>query len=331
MAAPAEIVIGRPRTELLISPEQKAPSLKLSFNGQGDGAAKVLRQLMEHGHEIVGVVATKNEEDPVRKLATETGIPIVNLGVVNKPKSIETMQSWNADLGVGFFLQASLDQGVYSIPEYGTMNFHLSLLNKRRGRDSMNWAVLKGDKYLGASWFLMSKKIDAGPIVRQIKFTNNEKSQGAQYFEHLDEFITNTADAVDEMAVGIDIRRKSTGREKLPLVAQDPKTATEDPPMTLKHTRVSPRIMRADTIIRTIQAGGPGTWVMRAEGGRLFLSKPSLDTSGIQLLPGETSVVDRGLALGTRKGVLIAGSVGSDPKEKIPAQDYVNQKGPIQL
>lgn len=331
MAAPVELRIGKPRTELSLSPEQRAPRLKLSFNGQGDGAAKVLQQLIDNGHTIAGVVTTKFD-DPVRQLAMEAGIPIVNLGAVNTPKSKEIMDGWEADLGVGFYLQTTLNQGVYSIPEYGTMNFHLSKLPKRRGRDSMNWGILKGDKELGASWFLMSKKIDAGPIARQITFPNNGKSQGAQYFEHLDEFIAHTVDAVEEMAAGIDRKRKSGGNERLPLIPQIPGEATEDPPLTLKHTRANPRVMRADTILQRVQAGGPGTWIVQSEGkGRLFLAKPSLDSSGIALKPGETSIIDKGLAIGTRNGVLIAGSVGNNPKEKMLVQDYIGQRGPIQF
>ncbi|MGE5041991.1 MAG: methionyl-tRNA formyltransferase [Candidatus Levyibacteriota bacterium] len=327
-----ELKIGTPRADIIKSPEQKNPGLKLLFNGQGDGAAQVFKRLLEEGHEIVGVVTTKNEEDPLRKLALEHNLPIVNLARVNKEEEVERMKKWGADLGVGFYLQAQLNQGVYSIPEFGTMNFHLSPLPKRRGRDSMNWGILKGDKKLGASWFLMSKKIDAGPIARQITFKNNGKSQGAQYFEHLEEFVEHTVDAVNEMSEAIHKRRESGNKARLPLVPQIPKEVTEDPRLGLKHTRVRPNILTAETGYNRIQAGGPGAWIMQKEAkGRIFLSKPSLDTSGLVLVPGETAVIDKGLAIGMKRGVLIAGAVGKGPKDRLSPRDFIDQYGPIKF
>ncbi len=54
-----------------------------------------------------------------------------------------------------------------TIPRYGALNMHGSLLPKYRGRVPVNWAVIRGETETGATLHYMVEKPDAGDIVGQ--------------------------------------------------------------------------------------------------------------------------------------------------------------------
>ncbi len=277
----------RKSPDTIHTPEIQTPSLRLILNGQGDGAAMLFDKVVASGHEVVGVVATikKDKEgkpDPLRNKATELGIPIINLGNVNKPESQAEMDSWDADLGVGFYLQTILSGETVTIPRYGTMNTHYSLLPKNRGRDAMNRSVLAGEP-IGISTFMMNDVVDGGDIVDQTSFPNSDdQSQGALYYRYLEQFVEFVAGSVDKMAVGIDNHKKNG--TPLPVTPQDHNKATEYPPLSTEELEVNFSAEPAVTINRKMNAGGPGATAM-IEGVKVKIGKPE-KFEGPPLQPG---------------------------------------------
>lgn len=58
---------------------------------------------------------------------------------------------------------------LWSVPPFGTINLHGSLLPAYRGAAPINWAIIKGEKETGVTIFLLDKKIDTGHILHQKK------------------------------------------------------------------------------------------------------------------------------------------------------------------
>jgi methionyl-tRNA formyltransferase len=58
---------------------------------------------------------------------------------------------------------------ILSIPKYGAIAFHESLLPKYRGFAPVNWAVINGEKYTGVSLFYLSEGVDNGDVIAQEK------------------------------------------------------------------------------------------------------------------------------------------------------------------
>lgn len=278
---------GFPNPNTLTSPERQIPSLRLIINGQGDGAAMLMDRVLADGHEVVGVVATtkgikEGSPDPLRIKAQETGIPIVNLGQVNKPEGQEQMKKWDADLAVGFYMQAMLTPETTNIPAYGTMNLHLGRPG-HAGRDTMNRDIMEGKHSVAAMAYLMNEVVDGGPVVDHAFYPNpGDKSQGSLYFKYLPEYVHLMGNAVNKMAQGIKNHRK-TG-EPLPVTPQDPEKIKQTPRLTEEELAINFQIMPAEQVKNYMNAGGPGATAI-IEGQMYKISKPDV-LLGPPLQPG---------------------------------------------
>jgi methionyl-tRNA formyltransferase len=59
---------------------------------------------------------------------------------------------------------------ILSIPKYGCLNIHPSLLPKYRGASPIQYAILQGDKKTGATLMVMDPSFDTGAILAQSEF-----------------------------------------------------------------------------------------------------------------------------------------------------------------
>lgn len=60
-----------------------------------------------------------------------------------------------------------LRDGEWTEPELGTLIFHPSILPYHRGPDAIRWAVAKGERVSGVTWFWADAGLDTGPICEQ--------------------------------------------------------------------------------------------------------------------------------------------------------------------
>lgn len=321
--------------DTLKTKERIAPGINVIINGQGGGAAKLVDIAIARGHNVVGIVTTtkiddKGKPDPLRAKAIELGITIVNLGDVNsslrKPddkrfiEANQKLRDMNADLAVGFFLQAPLSKETYAIPEYGTINYHPSKLPKRRGRDSMKRAIMDGDSDIWLSAYLMNGRVDAGPIVRQTSYKNpGDKSQASLYFDHLDDAVNLMADALDDMAEGIDRRRRLGKKEKLHLVVQNEDEATVEPPLSDEEMRLD--LSKVDGVKAKNMVLTGDAWFLHQNGEtKVRLSKPrALDIDHDK--PGAYMMKDKKVVFFAAKGALEIDEVKIG-RVKFPAHEY---------
>ena len=72
-----------------------------------------------------------------------------------------------ADIAVAPLLQVKIPNAELSIPKYGTLIFHPSLLPRHRGRDAIRWAYHLNETYTGATWFWADSGFDTGDICEQ--------------------------------------------------------------------------------------------------------------------------------------------------------------------
>jgi methionyl-tRNA formyltransferase len=69
-----------------------------------------------------------------------------------------------------------IPERLLSLPKYGTVNLHGSLLPKYRGASPIQAAILNGETETGITLMLMDKKMDHGPVISTIitPISNNE-------------------------------------------------------------------------------------------------------------------------------------------------------------
>lgn len=91
--------------------------------------------------------------------------------VITKPITLESekISKLAPDLIIVAAYGKIIPSDILSIPRFGCLNLHPSLLPKYRGPSPIQTAILNGDETTGLTIILMDEKIDHGPIIAQKK------------------------------------------------------------------------------------------------------------------------------------------------------------------
>ena len=100
--------------------------------------------------------------------ALEHGITVLQPEKIDEA-FIESFKTYNIDLSVVVAYGKILPESIISIPRYGTLNVHYSLLPRFRGATPVESAILAGDAETGVCIQQMVYKLDAGDIHRYEK------------------------------------------------------------------------------------------------------------------------------------------------------------------
>ncbi len=179
---------------------------KLIFLGTPDVAADVLRtihQKLESTIQIVAVVSqppvrshrggSKETPSPTHKTALELGIPVLTPISAKDDEFLNTLSQLEPDLCLTAAYGQFLPKKFLSIPKYGTLNIHPSLLPLYRGASPVQRTLENGDDVTGVTLLFSTLAMDAGPIFMQKSYPLDEKikasrlltflfSQGAELF-----------------------------------------------------------------------------------------------------------------------------------------------------
>ena len=149
--------------------------MKTVFLGTPEFAAYSLKQLLDAGVEISAVVTMPDKpagrghkmlQSPVKQLAVERGLHLMQPVNLKDPAFVEELRSINADLFIVIAFRM-LPEIVWSMPRLGTFNLHASLRPRYRGAAPINWAVINGDTETGVTTFFLKHEIDTGDIIAQ--------------------------------------------------------------------------------------------------------------------------------------------------------------------
>jgi len=149
--------------------------LRIVFMGSPEFALPTLRALAQH-NQVCGVVTQPDRPagrgnrmtpPPVKALALELGLPIIQPGRMKEPGVFEQIQSWEPDLIVVAAFGQILRQHVLDLPRLGCINVHASLLPRWRGASPIYASVLAGDITTGVTIMKMDAGIDTGDILTQ--------------------------------------------------------------------------------------------------------------------------------------------------------------------
>ena len=143
--------------------------------GSPDFALPTLKSLAQH-YDVVGVVTQPDRASgrgrelkppPVKLLAQELGIPVIQPEKLRQPEAMEQLRTWNPDLIVVAVFGQILRKDVLELPTHGCINVHASLLPRWRGAAPINAAILAGDEETGVTLMQMDVGLDTGPVLAQ--------------------------------------------------------------------------------------------------------------------------------------------------------------------
>ena len=150
-------------------------SLKVVFMGTPEFAVPIVK-LLNDSYEVVGVVTQPDKMVGRKKIMTPPPVKVVSeeLGLkVFQPRHIKEEYQPILDLKPDLIVTCAygqiLPEEILNYPKYGCINVHASLLPKLRGGAPIHHAIIDGYKETGITIMYMSKNMDQGDILTQVK------------------------------------------------------------------------------------------------------------------------------------------------------------------
>ncbi len=179
--------------------------MRIAIIGQQDFGKAVLEAFLKRGDEVAAVFCAPETEgarpDALRVASQEAGLPVHQFKSLRNAQAAQAMKDAAADIGIMAFVTQFAPQEFVSIPRYGTIQYHPSLLPKYRGPSSINWPIIKGDAETGLTIFRPTDGLDEGPVILQKRTPiGPDDTLGTVYFNRLFpmgvEAMVETADLV---------------------------------------------------------------------------------------------------------------------------------------
>lgn len=170
--------------------------MRIVYMGTPDFAVPALRKLHEAGHEILLVVSQPDrpvgrhmdlKPTAVKEAALSLGLPVRQPEKASDPQFIEEIRTLSPDVIVVAAYGKILKPQLLSIPKYGCLNIHGSLLPRWRGAAPIQWAVIEGDEKTGNTIMNMAEGMDTGDILLQQEIAITAEDTGGTMFDKLSE------------------------------------------------------------------------------------------------------------------------------------------------
>ena len=159
--------------------------MKIIFFGNTTFGLPTLDKLNDSNHEILSIVTnkdihkTKNKliQTPTKQWSENNNINLIQQDNLDCSDFANRLKGFNADLFIVIAYKI-LPKTIFTLPKYGTMNLHASLLPKYRGAAPIQRSILNGDKKTGVSTFIIDSSVDTGNIVMQESVNISDENYG---------------------------------------------------------------------------------------------------------------------------------------------------------
>lgn len=168
--------------------------MKIVFMGTPDFSATVLERLHRTYHVSAVVTAPDKptgrgyvlQPSALKVKAEELGIPVLQYEKVCK-EGLDDIRDIAPDVIVTAAFGQILGEEFLSIPKYGVLNVHASLLPKYRGASPIQHAIIDGEKETGITIMRTVRAVDAGDILLQRRTIIAERETAGDLFDRLAE------------------------------------------------------------------------------------------------------------------------------------------------
>ena len=281
-------------------------------------AIPTLEWLKNSDHDLLRVVTTPDSRVGRGKLLAESAISRwadLNSIVKLKPNTKEEMHRAfeNADLVIAIAYGRILAEDVLSIPKFGFVNLHFSLLPSYRGAAPVQRAIQNGETTSGITIFKIDANLDTGPI----------------YFQEKYEILPNatTSDALKDLS--------EIGAKAFPRVLADIEKGIPPVPQSSDSVSLAPKISKeearinwntsAKIISNSVRAfsPAPGSWTTY-QGVNLKIGEVGSTATSISLKPGEIHIDGKKLFVGTFDIPIELLRVTPAGKKEMATADWLN-------
>jgi methionyl-tRNA formyltransferase len=164
--------------------------MRVAIVGQKDFGKAILEAFIRRGDSVAGVFCAPEKPgeaaDPMRTAGEQRGIRVLSLASLKAEEARQALRAMNADIAILAYVLQFVPQDFATIPRFGTIQYHPSLLPRYRGPSSINWPVILGDQRTGVTIFRPIDGLDQGPVILQRETAiGTDDTTGKLYFEKL--------------------------------------------------------------------------------------------------------------------------------------------------
>jgi len=292
---------------------------RVVFMGSPDFSLPTLRALA-NTYEVVGVVTQPERASgrgrelkapPVKTLALEMGIPVMQPEKLRQPEAMEQLRLWNPDLIVVAAFGQILRKDVLDLPRFGCINVHASLLPRWRGAAPINAAILHGDEETGVTIMVMDVGLDTGPMLsrRSIRLTPDDTA--GSIFEKISHLGADLL--IETLPDYLSGKLKPTPQ---------PEQGVTYAPMIKKEEGRLDFTQDADELERRVRAFNPWPGAfMDFEGMLLKVHRAHVEAG--EAAAGQRLIVRDGPAVGARGGLLVLEEVQPAGKKPMAGKAFL--------
>lgn len=303
--------------------------MKLVFMGTPDFAVGALEAILAAGHQVAAVVTQPDKPKgrgkevqmtPVKRCALSHGIPVFQPTKIREPEAVEKLRGYGAELFVVAAFGQILPEEILTMPKYGCVNIHASLLPKYRGAGPIQWAIINGEKITGVTIMQMEKGLDTGDMLfqREVEIAPDETA---------DTLHDKLAAAGAELIV--EALPKIEAGEFTPVKQRD-----EDSSYAKMLTKAMGKIdwsmeaKKLDCLIRGLISWPGASAVLRGKTLKIWAEEPveeaSLRRETRETAPGTVVLVEKdAFYVQTGKGALKVKEVQPEGKKRMAVKDYL--------
>ena len=146
--------------------------MNIVFFGTGKFSATILDGMVSSGLNVVAVVSQIDKANarnnkvifsPIKEYCINHNIPLYQFARLNT-EGEDILRSLNPDVFVTASFGQIIKENILSIPKFGTVNVHASLLPKYRGPAPIQAAIMNGEKKTGITIMRTDIGVDTGDI-----------------------------------------------------------------------------------------------------------------------------------------------------------------------
>ena len=306
-------------------PQEEIQKMKVIFMGTPDFAVGTLEALIEAGHEVACVV-TKTDRpvgrkqiltpSPVKICALEHGIPVLQPArVKGNSEFCEELKKIAPDVIVVAAYGKIIPKEILTLPRYGCLNVHASLLPKYRGAAPIQWAVINGEEKSGVTIMQMNEGLDTGDILAVREVPLDPEETGGSLFDRLSKegagLLTETLPRLE--------------RGEIRPVPQPEKSPTAYARMIRKEDGRIDWTKDAVSLERLVRGMNPWPSAFTSmEGRNLKIWSAAADPSVSEETPGTVLSADEGgIAVQTGGGILMVRELQLEGKKRMKAADFL--------
>ena len=148
-------------------------SLRIAYAGTPEFAVPALESITDSHHDVVAVLTQpdrksgrgqKISKSPVKSTISSTNVQVFQPENINVDDQISQLEGLQLDILVVAAYGQIFSERLLTLPKWGCINIHASLLPKWRGASPIQHAILSGDDVSGITVMQMARGMDTGDI-----------------------------------------------------------------------------------------------------------------------------------------------------------------------